>query len=184
MEEEESDHIKSTNLVYIELGKFNVNFEHIVHYFKDCVKNILIKKGLKDRIYADYFTEKLTADPIKTIFQSVMYHFYSGEGDQIKIKNLITHCFWAIGSSVEKKLDPLMIGIKSRISKEKVTNYNLEMNLDSIRDLNEKVEEFSMVTFELSKITEKKTNNLNKLEDFSHISFRNELKRIKTSIEY
>ena len=68
MDTEEKEFTDNRNLVYTELGKFNVIFEQITHSFKTAIKDILINGGLKNKSYADCLLDKLTADPIKSIF--------------------------------------------------------------------------------------------------------------------
>ncbi|WP_139277080.1 hypothetical protein [Salegentibacter echinorum] len=195
MNDEEKEFIETTNLVYTELGKFNVDFEQTTHYFKSCVKSILINNGLKDQIYADFFTEKLTAEPIKSIFQSTMNHSYNSENDKqrikkmitlfsdlIEIRNVVTHCYWAIGTTVGEPVKPFIFGLKTRISGTGISQYNLSMELNELKNINKKLDLFKTGMYELSRHMRKKREHLTKFkfDKLENLSFREELIKMKT----
>lgn len=69
---EEKEFSDNRNLVFIELGKFNVNFEQITHSFETIIEYILMNNGLNNSEYVYCLTGKLTAEPIKLIFQSMI----------------------------------------------------------------------------------------------------------------
>lgn len=189
---------KNQNLVYTELGKFNVIFEHTNHSFKSCIKDILKTNGLEDRAYADCLVDKLTAEPIKSIFQSIIALYLKREDDKktinkiisifsdlIEIRNVFMHCFWAIGTQGEDPVVPFIFGIKTRISKKGVSAYNLDFELKDLIALNKKLIKFKDLVYELKKLI--KNNNANKIDLdpslIEELNFSIELNKIKSDLK-
>lgn len=161
---EEEEYIENRNMVFMELGKFNVHFEQITHSFKAIIENILLNNGLNNRDYANCLTGKLTAEPIKNIFQSIISLYIQNEedlkklnkpislfSDLIEIRNIVIHCFWVIGVTVKEIPEPFISGIKPRISKNGVAFYNLNLEIKDLSDLNLKLSKFNESMFKLGK---------------------------------
>jgi hypothetical protein len=195
MDSEEKEYIENRNLVFIELGKFNVNFEQITHSFKTIIENILLNNGLNNRDYVDCLTGKLTAEPIKSIFQSIISLYIKNENDRkklnklvpifsdlIEIRNIVTHCFWVIGVTVKEIPEPFISGIKPRISKNGVGIYNLNLEIKELSDLNVKLTDFNDRMFELGKEFEKKNKPPTEFElsFIEKLNFKPELNKMKS----
>lgn len=180
-------------LAFIELGKFMVSFEHATHYFKDCISEILALNGLKDTNYSDILLSKLTADPIKTIFQSMIPYHYSGENNPkiekiikeftflIEIRNIIIHCYWAIGVSPDNPVDLSLIGIKNTTSKKGITYLDLDLELKEIQRISELTEEFTYLLDALSKSIKKGEKDPQEIsiEDIGRLDFKQILNKLK-----
>lgn len=198
MNTEEREFLENRNLVFTELGRFNVTFEYATHSFKSCIKNILINNGLENQTYADCLTDKLTAEPIKTIFQSFILHYFKSEEDKqkvnkiissfsdlIEIRNLVIHCFWVIGVVVKEPVEPLIVGLKTRISKKGVSIYNLNFELKELIVLNNKLNDFNDLIYELDTHIKEKNENLIEFNSslIEKLSFRKELNKMKSDLK-
>jgi hypothetical protein len=197
MHPEEKEFLDNRNLVFIELGKFNVNFEQITHSFETIIEYILMNNGLNNSEYVDCLTGKLTAEPIKLIFQSMISVYIENVPDKkkvnnllsifsdlIEIRNIVIHCFWVIGVTEKEVIEPFVTGIKKRISKDGVGIYNLNIDFKELVDLNTKIVKFNESMFEFSKLFEKKSIppselDLSFLED---LNFRTELNKMKKKL--
>jgi len=194
MSTEENKFLRTRSLVFTQIGRFNVKFEQTTHYFKSCIKNILINNGLENQTYADCLTDKLTAEPIKTIFQSFVPHYFKDDEDKrilnniissfsdlIEIRNLIIHCFWVIGANEKEPIEPFIMGIKTRISKKGICNYNLDFELKELISLNDKLTGFKTLIYELDKHIEEKNDSLTEFNSkrVEYLNFKNELNKMK-----
>ncbi len=197
MNTEEEEFINNRSLVYTELGKFNVIFEQITHSFKNAIKDISIKNDLKNKLYSDCLIDKLTAEPIKSIFQSMLSIYIKDESerrninnlisvfsDLIEIRNLLIHCYWSIGVVVNEPVEPFIVGIKSKISKKGVSIYNLDFKIQELINLNYKLEEFNELIFELFKIiaTEESDFSKSDFSQFENLNFKSELNKMKSEL--
>ena len=198
MNEEEKEYIENRNLVFIELGKFNVYFEQVTHSFKTIIEYILLNNGLNNKDYVDCLTGKLTAEPIKTIFQSLISLYIKNTEDRkkldklvplfsdlIEIRNIVTHSFWVIGVTVKEIPEPFISGIKPRISKNGVGIYNLNLEIKELSDLNHKLVEFNENMFDLVKCFKEKIKPPTEFElsFIEKMNFKAELKKMKSDFK-
>ncbi len=187
---------KGRDKAFIELGKFLALFEHITYYFKDCIGEILKYNGLNNSEYSDILLSKLTAEPIKTIFQGMVpYHFNENQvinvnkilseySNLIEIRNIIIHCYWAIGVSPDNHLDVSLYGIKSKASKKGISLYNLNLGLNDLKDINRKVIQFSELIWSLKESIEKGENEVSNfsLDKLLQIQLKSIINRLKETI--
>lgn len=63
---------KDTDVLYRAIGEFVVTFEHACYAIQDCIIFLLHKEGLRNQAAAQIMLAGVTADPIRTLFESLV----------------------------------------------------------------------------------------------------------------
>jgi hypothetical protein len=141
---------------YSEIGKFVVYFEYVTHKFLDCITIILQKSGLQDKSAVKIILDRLTADSIKTKFDSLVANFLDKDdpkqkvvkpllkqySDLVEIRNLFIHGLWLLSPASyndKKKYIPHFIGIKQRVKSKNISFYNIKGDIEIIELINLRV---------------------------------------------
>lgn len=150
----ESSYEKGEKIAFQELGKFLATFEHTAHTFRENISFILKEDGLQNKIYSDILLNRLTAEPISTIFQTMIYYHFDKQRqiflndvikefkDLIEVRNIVIHCYWIIGVGFDDESRVSMYGLKQKNSKAGAIHYNLNLEIEEVKKLNKVCNDF------------------------------------------
>lgn len=110
---------KDTDELYRSIGEFIVNFEHVCHAIQLGIVFILKKSGLRDQKISQIILAGMTADPLRTLFESLVGETQELNDNENKIlknilnrfqeltsqRNDIVHSTWFIGWGNEETVD-------------------------------------------------------------------------------
>lgn len=111
--------IQQSDDLYREIGRFVVQFEHMCFELRAGITFTLQKFGLKNQQLAHILTSELTAEPLRTLLQSLLSEIeefddsdrkifkaiFKKAQDLIKSRNDIIHGTWFIGWASEDQTD-------------------------------------------------------------------------------
>lgn len=181
----ENNYEKGEHLAYQELGRFLTNFEKTVFTFKQNIALILKENGLKGEHFSNIILARLTAEPIRQMFESMLPHGYNPEKQAFlklainrfreltELRNIIIHCYWIITADLFDEESVSMMGIKHKTSQKGISQYNLTMEVEDMKRLNVVVEEFLELCCGITNKLKRKEENFNQINDDLHkINFK------------
>ncbi len=150
--------MRNENEIYENLGRFLVQFEELNSYIVAGIRTILWCQGLKNDEVQEIILAKLTADPLREIYQSlcgetlqlvdadrrVLKYLFSEAQLLGKQRNDIVHSSWAVALLAQGE-DKIPVGIKEKLhrNKEGVATKRDILKSEEITSLVERTKECS-----------------------------------------
>lgn len=160
MNEEERIKIRDiqTRELYANIGEFVVKFEHVYHAMQTAITFMLHGQGLQNQQVANVLLAGYTADPLRTLFESLIGEIVNPNDDERKIiKNILSR----IQKITEKRNDVVhstwFIGWGNETTQDfsEAPGYRLHKNKQSaaLKAFKYKAEDFSAFVEEADKLS-------------------------------
>ncbi len=149
----EKKYEEQTEDLYAAFGKFAVEFEHICNYLRAITKTILAREGLQNERVMHVILAALTAEPLRTLVQSLIHETLTLSDTDKKIvrkllnrmqeltktRNEVLHGTWFIGwAGVDDDFSNAP-GIKIKSNKEGAVVKSFNWNVADFEELTSEV---------------------------------------------
>ncbi len=146
---------KDTAELYCAIGEFVVKFEHVCHAIQTAIVFLLARAGLRNQSVTQILLAGATADPLRTLFESLVSQIQTLNDNERKImknalnrfqkltakRNDIVHSTWFIDWGNESSTDfSETTGIKYHKNKDGAVVKSFRRKADDFRELTEEAE--------------------------------------------
>lgn len=155
---------KDTNELYRAIGKFIVKFEHVCFNIQTGITYLLDRAGLRDQNVSQILLAGITAEPLRTLFESLVCQTQTLNAVERKIlknalsrfqvlteqRNDIVHSMWFIGFGNECEIDfSEAAGTKLHKNKRGTAVKSFRKKADDFDVLTKEAEQLAKIFFQL-----------------------------------